>query len=91
MNYPNLSKYVTRMNTWNQMCEDAGRPSRVPRISLYFLTRAQAKKISDRLEMDFSPENLCCDGELRGADLQKKVDYLTAVRNELTALTATLK
>jgi len=43
-------------------------------------------KLADSLECDLSPENLCCDGELRGAALTQKSTMLYGARSELEAL-----
>lgn len=41
--------------------------------------------ILDLLDGDLSPENLCCDGELRGRALQTKFNFLSKVKKELGA------
>jgi hypothetical protein len=40
----------------------------------------------DDLENDLSPENLTCDGELRGAKLVQKANKLKAAYSELQTL-----
>ncbi len=37
----------------------------------------------DALECDLSPENLTCDGEIRGATLNRKAKHLNASLTEL--------
>ena len=39
-------------------------------------------RIFDHLEGDFSPENLCCDGESTDRETQERYDYLTQVKTE---------
>lgn len=50
------------------------------------LTRREINELLERLEGDLSPENLCCDGELRGAALQKKATMLNGAKRELETL-----
>lgn len=44
------------------------------------------QKIADQLDCDLSPENLTCDGELRGAQLQAKSRMLYGAAAELRQL-----
>ena len=37
----------------------------------------------ERLQVDLSPENLCCDGELRGRALQTKTKMLKGALEEI--------
>jgi hypothetical protein len=50
------------------------------------LTPADRAQLHDALESALSPENLCCDGELRGKALQQKSRMLNGALRELTAL-----
>lgn len=50
------------------------------------LSRSDVLDLLDRLEGDLSPENLCCDGELRGKALQQKSKLLYGAKSELEAL-----
>lgn len=43
-------------------------------------------KIAQRLDSDLSPENLTCDGELRGAEVKKRYNFLTKAARELKAI-----
>ncbi|HSX23300.1 MAG TPA: hypothetical protein VLE97_11055 [Gaiellaceae bacterium] len=43
-------------------------------------------KLADALDSALSPENLCCDGELRGRALQQKSRMLNGALRELQAL-----
>jgi hypothetical protein len=50
------------------------------------LTAEDKQELIDRIEGDLSPENLCCDGELRGAMLQAKARMLYGAKAELEAM-----
>ena len=50
------------------------------------LTRADCDQLRDALDSALSPENLCCDGELRGRALQLKSRMLNGAMRELQAL-----
>lgn len=58
-------------------------------VDLATVTDADLKKLADRVANDLSPENLCCDGELRGAPLRAKTKKLYAVKRDLEALGVT--
>jgi hypothetical protein len=42
------------------------------------------------LESDLSPENLTCDGEVRGSALQQKARFLNRAAEELLSIDANL-
>ena len=46
-------------------------------------------ELADRLASALSPENLCCDGELRGAKLRAKAKLLNGAKAELAAMGVT--
>ena len=50
------------------------------------LTPQHKKELADALLSALSPENLCCDGELRGAKLRTKTLMLNAAKADLEAL-----
>lgn len=50
------------------------------------LTAADRAELRDALENALSPENLCCDGELRGRALAAKSRMLNGALRELQAL-----
>jgi hypothetical protein len=50
------------------------------------LTPADRAHLRDALDSALSPENLCCDGELRGRALQQKSKMLNGALRELAAL-----
>ena len=50
------------------------------------LTVEHKKELADALLCALSPENLCCDGELRGAKLRAKSLMLNKAKEELEAM-----
>lgn len=50
------------------------------------LTAEDRKELLQVVETQLSPENLCCDGELRGAALKAKSDMLNGAKEALIAL-----
>jgi hypothetical protein len=50
------------------------------------LTTEHKQRLAQRLLSALSPENLCCDGELRGAKLRAKASLLNTAKLELEAL-----
>jgi hypothetical protein len=46
-------------------------------------------ELADRLASALSPENLCCDGELRGAPLRAKTKLLQGAKADLVAMGVT--
>lgn len=73
----NIERYVQETNDWRSWW-------RHPPLSLDSADDRQ--RLFQLLEGALSPENLTCDGELRGAELAKKVRYLEAAMEELEAL-----
>lgn len=76
-----LSQYVDQQNRFSKIFG-------APQIKLDFLTVGAKQELLDRLECDLSPENLTCDGEIRGAAVVKKAKFLRQVVSELQALKA---
>lgn len=74
--YPNLTKYVREVNTYRTF---------FGRDKLSINSPKDRKEIKHLLRSDLSPENLSCDGELSGAELRRKHQYLHAVALELYA------
>lgn len=50
------------------------------------LTADQKKSLARALLGALSPENLCCDGELRGAKLRAKASLLNKAKSELEVM-----
>jgi len=72
----NLEAYVEQKNFWNRIAKR-------PLIDAANLTRFQIQEMYESIQCDLSPENLCCDGELRGAALRKKTAMLNGALREL--------
>ena len=69
-----IQKYVDNINLWRDM---------MGKKTLSLHNQNDYRMISDILEGDMSPENLTCDGELRGAQVQQKLSYYTRCAKEL--------
>ena len=77
MNISNLEQYVEQKNSWGKLF--GNKP-------LSLLNAKDRQKIADSLDSDLSPENLTCDGELRGSAVQQKYRYLTRCAEELLSI-----
>lgn len=73
----NLTAYVEHKNRWeiyfNKPAIDLDKPKDIQRIY-------------ENLQVDLSPENLTCDGELRGRALQSKTNQLQSALAEIRKL-----
>ena len=81
MNISTLEQYVADKNRWSAIFKG-------PQLSL--LNAKDRQKIADSLDADLSPENLTCDGEVRGAQLQAKYRFLTRCVEELQSIDSTV-
>jgi len=77
MNISNIEQYVEQKNSWGKIF--GSKP-------LSLLNAADRQKIANSLDADLSPENLTCDGEVRGAALQNKARYLQRCAQELQSI-----
>ena len=77
MNISTLEAYVENKNKWSKIFN--GR-----QYSL--LNKEDRQSIANSIDADLSPENLTCDGELRGAQVQQKFRYLTRCAEELLTI-----
>lgn len=77
-----LSKYVEQKNRWNALF---GKPE------LDVRNAKDRQRIADMIDADLSPENLTCDGELRGSQVQAKYNMLTKAAQELYRLDPNVK
>jgi len=75
-----LTKYITQQNQFASFFPT----SRT--FDVKKLTPEDKQHLLDKIEGDLSPENLCCDGELRGAKLQTKARMLNGAKAELEAM-----
>ena len=72
-----LQTYIDTKNRWNAIFKG----------EQFELTSAKGRqRVADSLDADLSPENLTCDGELRGAQVQQKFRYLTRAAEELLSI-----
>jgi hypothetical protein len=77
VNISTLEAYVENKNKWSKIFN--GR-----QYSL--LNKEDRQSIANSIDADLSPENLTCDGELRGAQVQQKFRYLTRCAEELLTI-----
>jgi hypothetical protein len=75
----NLEQYVQQLNAYSQIFNK-------PVMYIDKLTPVQFQQLADGLENNLSPENLTCDGELRGAVLMKRARMLQGAKAELLKL-----
>jgi hypothetical protein len=81
MNISTLESYVERQNSWTALFGQK---------PLSLLNAQDRQRIAQRLDSDLSPENLTCDGELRGSDLRDKQRYLLRCAEELVSIDPTV-
>ena len=77
-----LTAYVEQKNRWNALFK--GEQFEVQSAS-------GRRRVAQSLDADLSPENLTCDGEVRGVELRKKQDYLNQCVTELIRLDPAVK
>lgn len=77
----NLTRYVKEANDWRSWWKHP---------PLVLDSEDDRQLIAQLLEGAMSPENLTCDGELRGPELAEKVRYLQACCRELANLDPSL-
>lgn len=82
MSIATIEQYVEQKNSWGKIF--GNKP-------LSLLNAADRQKIAASLDADLSPENLTCDGEVRGAALQQKHRYLTRAAKELQSIDPTVQ
>lgn len=77
MNISNIEQYVENKNRWRLIFNQK---------SLSLLNAQDRQTIANSIDSELSPENLTCDGELRGAQVQQKFRYLTRCAEELLSI-----
>lgn len=77
MNISNIEQYVEQKNRWKAIFGE--RP-------LSLLNARDRQAIANSLDADLSPENLTCDGELRGAQVRTRQAYLFRCAEELISI-----
>jgi hypothetical protein len=81
MNISNLEQYVERKNAFAKLFKSK-------QYSL--LSAVDRQAIANSLDADLSPENLTCDGELSGAAVRAKQQFLFRCANELVSIDPTV-
>jgi hypothetical protein len=71
-----LTAYIDQKNVWNRYTNRSI-------LDATNLTPRQMQDLYESLRCDLSPENLCCDGELRGVALKRKSAMLNGALREL--------
>jgi hypothetical protein len=77
MNISNIEQYVEQKNRWAKIFGSK---------ELSLLNAKDRQSIANSLDADLSPENLTCDGEVRGNALRQKQAYLFRCAEELLSI-----
>ena len=77
MNIATLEQYVEQKNKWRGIFNQA---------PLSLLNAQDRQAIANSIDSELSPENLTCDGELRGAQVRDKARYLNRCAEELLSI-----
>jgi hypothetical protein len=77
MNIATIEQYVEQKNKWRAIFNQK---------PLSLLNKADRQAIANSIDSELSPENLTCDGELRGSAVQQKFRYLTRCAEELLSI-----
>ena len=77
MNISTLEQYVDQKNSWGKIF--GNKP-------LSLLNAKDRQAIAASIDSDLSPENLTCDGEIRGPALQTKFRLLTLAAQQLQSI-----
>ena len=74
-----LNKYLDQMNFARKMFNQ-------PLLVATSLTTADVETITARINSDYSPENLTCDGELSRTEVQARLQLLGGTVRDLESL-----
>jgi hypothetical protein len=77
MNISTIEAYVEQKNRWRAIFNQK---------PLSLLNKQDRQAIANSIDSELSPENLTCDGELRGAQVRDKFRYLTRAAEELLSI-----
>ena len=77
MNISTLEQYVEQKNKWRSIFNQA---------PLSLLNGKDRQSIANSIDSELSPENLTCDGELRGSQVRAKQQYLFRCAEELISI-----
>ena len=80
----NLKRFVDERNFMLRMFARGAKAHLFPALDQ--LTESDKARLRNALEDALSPENLCCDGELRGTALRAKAAMLNGALKELNRL-----
>ena len=81
MNIQALETYVEQKNRWRAIFNQK---------PLSLLNKQDRQAIANSIDSEMSPENLTCDGELRGAQVREKARLLTRCAEELLTVDPTV-
>jgi hypothetical protein len=81
MNIATIEQYVEQKNKWRAIFNQK---------PLSLLNAKDRQAIANSIDSDLSPENLTCDGELRGSQVQQKQRYLFRCAEELITIDPTV-
>lgn len=82
MNISNLEQYVAQRNAYAKIFG-------TPQLSL--LSANDRQRLASMIDSDLSPENLTCDGEVRGQALRQKFNFLNRVAQELLSIDSSVE
>ncbi len=77
MSIATIEQYVERKNAFAKLFGTA---------PLSLLNAEDRQKIADSIDMELSPENLTCDGELSRSQVQQRYRFLTRAAAELKSI-----
>ncbi len=77
MNISTLEQYLEQKNAWRKIFGER---------QLSLLSAKDRQALANSLDAELSPENLTCDGEVRGAALRQKQAYLFRCAEELISI-----
>lgn len=82
MNISTLEAYVAQRNAWGKIFGQK---------PLSLLNASDRQRIANMIDGDLSPENLTCDGEVRGQALQNKYNMLNRAAQELLSIDSSVE
>jgi len=77
MNIATIEQYVDQKNSWGALF--GNKP-------LSLMNAKDRQTVAESIDSDLSPENLTCDGELRGPAVQARYRMLTRAAQELVSI-----
>ena len=77
MNISTIEQYVEHKNKWRGIFNQK---------PLSLLNARDRQDIANSIDSELSPENLTCDGELRGSAVRDKARYLNRCAEELLSI-----